>query len=130
MTDRRFTLPSFAKINWLLRILGKREDGFHELCTIFQTVSLFDEISFEESERIILTCSDGNIPTGETNLIIRAALLLQKEFDVKTGAKIHLEKRIPAPGGLGGGSSNAAVALLGLAALWELPIEFEKLVGL
>ena len=130
MTDKSFTLPSFAKINWLLRILGRREDGFHELCTIFQTVSLFDELTFEESDKISLDCDDKNIPTGETNLIIKAAGLLKNETGVKNGAKIFLKKRIPAPGGLGGGSSNAAVALLGLAALWNLEIGFEELVGL
>jgi len=130
MTVKSFTLPSFAKINWLLQILGKREDGFHELCTIFQAVSLADEITFEESDEISLSCNIQNIPTGETNLIIKAANVLNKEFGVKKGAKIHLEKRIPAPGGLGGGSSNAAVALLGLATLWNLEIEFEKLVEL
>ncbi len=128
MTDKSFTLPSFAKINWLLRILGRREDGFHELCTIFQTVSLFDEITFEESDDIKLTCDTANIPVDETNLIIKAALLLKKEFGVEKGAKIHLVKRIPAPGGLGGGSSNAAAALLGLAAPWNLDVEFERLV--
>lgn len=128
MTDQSFTLPSFAKINWLLRILGKREDGFHELCTIFQTVSLTDEITFENSDDLLLTCSNENIPTGETNLIIKAARHLKAEFNVSSGARIHLDKRIPAPGGLGGGSSNAAIALLGLATLWNLEIEFEKLV--
>src|SRR5687768_15345071 len=116
MTDKSFTLPSFAKINWLLRILGKREDGFHELCTIFQTVSLFDELTFAESDRLFLTCDDKNIPTDETNLILKAATRLKSEFNLRKGAHIKLEKRIPAPGGLGGGSSNAAVALLGLAA--------------
>lgn len=128
MTAQSFTLPSFAKINWLLRILGRREDGFHELCTIFQTVSLADEITFEESERISLTCSDSNLPTDETNLIVKAAHYLKNEFAVGRGARIHLEKRIPAPGGLGGGSSNAAIALLGLATLWNLDIAFERLV--
>jgi len=128
MTNKSFTLPSFAKINWLLRILGKREDGFHELCTVFQTVSLFDEITFEESVDLTLACDDQNIPTGETNLIFKAAERLRDEFNIKKGARIHLEKRIPAPGGLGGGSSNAAVALLGLATLWKLEIGFEKLV--
>ena len=127
MTDQSFTLPSFAKINWFLRILGKRADGFHELCTLFQTVSLFDEITFTESERLALTCNLEDIPTGEANLMIRAATLLKNEFDVRTGAAMHLEKRIPAPGGLGGGSSNAAVTLLGLSTLWELKIGFEKL---
>jgi 4-diphosphocytidyl-2-C-methyl-D-erythritol kinase len=128
MTAKSFTLPSFAKINWLLRILGKREDGFHELCTVFQTVSLCDEISFTAGDGLLLTCNDKVIPTDERNLIFKAATVLKQESGTFQGAQIHLEKRIPAPGGLGGGSSNAAVALLGLAALWDLEIEFEKLL--
>jgi 4-diphosphocytidyl-2-C-methyl-D-erythritol kinase len=128
MTNKGFTLPSFAKINWFLRILGKREDGFHELCTIFQTVSLYDEIKLEESDEITLTCNLGNFPVDETNLIVKAATVLKNEFKIKKGARIHLEKRIPAPGGLGGGSSNAAVALYGLATLWNLDVGFQKLL--
>jgi 4-diphosphocytidyl-2-C-methyl-D-erythritol kinase len=127
MIENSFTLPSFAKINWNLKILGKREDGFHELCTIFQTVSLCDEITFEGDDGLSLNCSDEKIPTDETNLILQVANILKKEFNVKSGAKIRLEKKIPAPGGLGGGSSNAAIALLGLATLWNLEIDFEKL---
>lgn len=127
MINKSFTLPSFAKINWLLRILGQRDDGFHELCTVFQTVSLCDEITFTESAELNLTCDQSQIPTDERNLILKAAKLLRREFNVKNGARIHLKKRIPAPGGLGGGSSNAAVALLGLATLWNLEIGFEKL---
>ena len=123
-----FKLPSFAKINWQLRILGKRDDGFHELCTIFQTVSLSDELTFEENDEFILTCNNASIPTGEKNLINKAAQILRNEFEVKKGAKLHLDKQIPAPGGLGGGSSNAAVALLGLATLWDLQIDFDNLL--
>ena len=123
-----FKLPSFAKINWQLRILGKRDDGFHELCTIFQTVSLSDEITFEENDEFILTCNNASIPTDEKNLINKAAQILRNEFEVKNGAKLHLDKQIPAPGGLGGGSSNAAVGLLGLATLWDLQIDFDNLL--
>ena len=128
MTEFSFKLPSFAKINWFLRVLGKREDNFHELCTIFQTVSLFDEITFSKSDELVLSCDDKKIPTDESNLIIKAAYVLREQFGLKYGAKIHLEKRIPSPGGLGGGSSNAAIALLGLVKLWNLKIEFEDLV--
>ncbi len=128
MPKESFTLPSFAKINWFLRVLGKREDGFHELCTLFQTVSLADEITFSASDELVLTCNDEKIPTDESNLIIKAANVLHENCNVKTGAKIHLEKRIPSPGGLGGGSSNAAIALFGLIKLWELEIEFADLV--
>lgn len=122
-----FTLPAFAKINWFLRVLGKRDDDFHEICTAFQTVSLHDKLTFSESERIVLTCDQPNVPIDERNLIFRAALALQEKFKLKTGARIHLEKRIPSPGGLGGGSSNAAIALLGLLKLWQIEINFEEL---
>ena len=117
-----FTLPSFAKINWTLRVLGKRVDGFHELFTVFQTVSLHDTIHFAESETLELTCDDPSVPTDERNLIIKAAKALQTMTCTDKGAAIHLEKSIPSPGGLGGGSSNAAVALIGLKKLWEIDI--------
>jgi 4-diphosphocytidyl-2-C-methyl-D-erythritol kinase len=127
MPGKTFTLPSFAKINLYLKVLGKRDDGFHELCTVFQTVSLHDRLTFEENEKLLLTCDDPSIPAGGENLIIKAAGILRDNFGVAKGARIHLEKKIPAPGGLGGGSSNAAVALLGLAKLWEIKITPEEL---
>ncbi len=117
-----FTLPSFAKLNLLLRVIGKREDGFHELFTIFQTVSLQDTIRFAHSDKLELGCDDPAIPTDDRNLILRAANALREFADVEKGADIYLEKQIPSPGGLGGGSSNAAVALIGLSRLWELDI--------
>ncbi len=115
-----FTLPSFAKINLLLSILGKRDDGFHELFTVFQTVSLHDSLTFEMSNGLTLTSNLKYLPTDERNLVIRAAKLLRQRFDINKGATVHLEKRIPSPGGLGGGSSNAAVALIGLKRLWQI----------
>ncbi len=123
-----FTLHSFAKINLDLRVIGKRSDGYHELFTVFQTVSLCDDISFELSKSSELTCSDHKIPTDERNLIVRAANILRERFAVSGGAAIHLEKRIPAPGGLGGGSSNGAVALIGLTRLWGIDISFEEML--
>ncbi len=128
MSEIIFTLPSFAKINWLLRILGKRNDNFHEICTVFQMVSLHDKLSFSRCDEIILTCSDKQIPTNEENLIVKAALELKRKYNFNGGAKIFLEKNIPAPGGLGGGSSNAAVALFGLIKLWEIEVDFGELV--
>ncbi|MCY7344688.1 MAG: 4-(cytidine 5'-diphospho)-2-C-methyl-D-erythritol kinase [Pyrinomonadaceae bacterium] len=127
MPENQFKLPSFAKINLFLRVLGKRADGFHEICTIFQTVSLCDYLTFSADDEIILTCDDKKIPLGDGNLIVRAAKILRENFAAGKGAKIHLEKNIPAPGGLGGGSSNAAVALIGLAKLWKVTIGFEDL---
>ncbi len=122
-----FSLPSFAKINWNLRIFGKRDDGFHDLFTVFQTVSLHDTISFAEDEFLRLTCSDATVPTDDRNLIIEAAKCLLDDGGVEKGARIHLEKRIPSPGGLGGGSSNAAVTLTGLKRLWQLEISDHEL---
>ncbi len=120
-----FSLPSYAKINWQLRILGKRPDGFHELFTVFQSVSLHDTITFNESfdQKLTLTSDIEAVPTDASNLITRAARALQDRLGIKKGAAIHLEKRIPSPGGLGGGSSNAAVTLIGLHRLWGLEID-------
>jgi len=101
---------SYAKINWSLRITGKRPDGFHELETVFQAISLHDELTFRPSDALSLTCDDPAIPADDTNLIIRAARA------VEATAAIELHKRIPAGGGLGGGSSNAAVTLQTLGA--------------
>ena len=116
------SLPSFAKINWTLRILGRRDDGFHELFTVFQTVSLCDTITFEQSDDVSVTCSDPAVPTDERNLVIKAARSLGRATNSTRGAKLHLDKKIPSPGGLGGGSSNAAVTLIGLTRLWDLEI--------
>ena len=114
------TLPSFAKINWFLRILGKRPDGYHEIETVLQTISLHDEITFKvetDDGLLSLTCDDPSIPTSDENLIIRAANALRDQRSY--GADITLKKRIPAQGGLGGASSNAAVTLLALNKLWR-----------
>ena len=113
--------PSFAKINWFLRILGKRPDGYHEIVTVLQTISLQDELTIQLSENgpIKLTCDDPAIPTGWDNLVLKAVEFLIDGFQDYVGAEIHLEKRIPAMGGLGGASSNAAVTLLAINKLWK-----------
>lgn len=123
-----FLLPSFAKVNLDLRVIGKREDGYHELFTVFQTVSLHDDITFEKCDGLELTSRHGGIPTDGRNLIVKAAASLRERFAVTAGARMHLRKRIPAPGGLGGGSSNAAVALLGLKRLWQLEMSFDEML--
>ena len=115
------SLPSFAKVNLHLRVLGKREDGYHDIFTVFQTVSLHDTLIFEESEdKVTLECEAPDVPTDSSNLIVRAAEGLRSEFGISRGADIRLEKRIPMGGGLGGGSSNAAAALIGLARVWGI----------
>jgi 4-diphosphocytidyl-2-C-methyl-D-erythritol kinase len=114
------SLPSFAKINWSLEILGKRPDGYHEVDTLLQTISLHDDLHFAPDDRILLSCDQPGIPTDHQNLIVRAANVLRESCGVRGGVRITLEKRIPAKGGLGGASSNAAVTLLALTRLWKI----------
>jgi 4-diphosphocytidyl-2-C-methyl-D-erythritol kinase len=104
-------VKSFAKINWALRITGKRPDGFHDLETVFQTISLHDDLTFTPADRMSLTCDDPTIPVDDSNLVLRAARAVNA-----APMAIDLRKRIPAGGGLGGGSSNAATTLLALGA--------------
>jgi len=122
-------LPSFAKINLGLEIRGKREDGYHEVRTLFQTVDLMDTLEFAltSSGVINLQGDDPTVPWDEKNLIYRAACLLGERFSVPAGVNIKVQKRIPAGSGLGGGSSNAAVTLLALNRLWELRLDLEAL---
>jgi 4-diphosphocytidyl-2-C-methyl-D-erythritol kinase len=132
VNESTLKLPSFAKINRTLRILGKRSDGFHEIESILQTVSLQDELTFTRriDQEIVLTCDSPAIPTDSSNLIVRAASVLKELARAPYGTSIHLTKRIPAQGGLGGGSSNAAVALLALNYLWELGLDNIQLEAL
>jgi 4-diphosphocytidyl-2-C-methyl-D-erythritol kinase len=128
----QFTVPSFAKINWSLRVLGKREDGYHEIHTVLQTVSLHDVLHFQRDAdpQVKLICNDPQVPADHTNLIMLAAQLLQARFNPNAGATIRLEKKIPAGGGLGGGSSNAAVTLLVLSQLWNLDLLLPEMINL
>lgn len=131
MTTNTLKLPSFAKINWFLRVLGKRPDGYHEVVTVLQTISLCDEITFVSGDRVgglTLKCDDPAIPVGSDNLIIQAAGALRDRYQVAYGAEIKLNKRIPTKAGLGGGSSNAAVSLLALNALWGCDFTVEELM--
>jgi len=117
-----FSLPSFAKINLWLEVKGRRPDGYHELFTVFQTIDLRDQLYFEDASGggIELECDADGIPTDGRNLVIKAAFALKEHFRVERGARIRLAKVIPTGGGLGGGSSNAAVTLLGLCRLWSI----------
>ena len=123
----KFKTP--AKINLGLHIHGKREDGFHELETIFQMVSLYDDVELELlPPGIKLECDTPGVPTDDTNLACKAALLLRQTYQVEgKGVNIRLKKNIPFGAGLGGGSGNAAGVLMGLNRLWNLKIEREKL---
>lgn len=121
-----------AKINLGLHIHKKREDGFHELETILQMVTWFDELQLEGTcEKVELFCDNPEIPNDETNLVVKAARLLQKHFPGRcAGVNITLKKSIPSGAGLGGGSGNAAGVLLALNHLWDLKISRENLIAL
>jgi 4-diphosphocytidyl-2-C-methyl-D-erythritol kinase len=116
-------LNSPCKVNLILNILGKRPDGFHELETVMQPVPIFDRLSFEKGgSDVALTCNNPELPTDSGNLVFRAAELFRATAKIKDGVRIHLEKRIPLAAGLGGGSGNAAITLVGLNQIFGLPL--------
>ena len=130
--SKKLQFKTPAKINLGLHIHKKREDGFHELETILQMVTWFDELQLEgTSEKVELFCDTPEIPNDETNLVVKAARLLQKHFPGRcAGVNITLKKSIPSGAGLGGGSGNAAGVLLALNHLWDLKISRENLIAL
>jgi len=114
-------LRAHAKVNLALEVLGLREDGYHELRTLFQTISLHDDITLRpQGKGVTIRCDHPAVPTDETNLAVRAARDLQRFARMTQGVEITLKKRIPVAGGLGGGSSDAAAVLMGLDRLWRL----------
>lgn len=121
-----------AKINLMLDVLHKRPDGFHEVEMIMTMVDLADRLELSELPRdtIIITSQAGYIPLDEKNLAFQAARLIKDRYGVRRGVHIHLDKHIPVAAGLAGGSSDAAAALRGLNALWELGIPQEELLQL
>ncbi len=120
-------LGAFAKVNRSLVVLGLRPDGYHEIDTLFQTIDLSDEIRFEEEKRLTLSIAGSAVPADDSNLVLRAAQALSERAGGDRGARLHLSKKIPVGAGLGGGSADAAAALLGLNALWRLGLTVEEL---
>ncbi|MFC2009406.1 4-(cytidine 5'-diphospho)-2-C-methyl-D-erythritol kinase [Chloroflexota bacterium] len=120
------TWRAYAKINLTLEVLGKREDGYHEIASVVQAINLYDVLSFQPKEHIYLDC---NIPelVSPNNLVFKAAKLLQDFTGSSRGAAISMKKAIPMASGLGGGSSDAAVALQALNEIWELDLSSEDL---
>ncbi len=121
-----------AKVNLFLEVLGKRPDGYHEILTFMAAVRLYDTLRIESAPEgdVRLTCNEPAVPTGDENLIVRAAQLLRDASGAKHGARIRLTKRIPMQAGLAGGSTDAAAALLGLNDVWQTglsPSELEQL---
>jgi 4-diphosphocytidyl-2-C-methyl-D-erythritol kinase len=117
-----------AKLNLFLEVLGLRGDGYHELETVMQTVTLYDELTLERAPSgIRLVAESPDVPQTRENLVVKAAELLSEHAGRRLGASIRLEKHIPVGAGMGGGSSDAAAALLGLNTLWGLDLKRETL---
>jgi 4-diphosphocytidyl-2-C-methyl-D-erythritol kinase len=129
-----------AKVNLTLEILGKREDGYHEINSVMQTINIQDTLTFTKSKKIQLIPKYNNLPKDDSlhinnidiskNLVYKATELLKKETGYSEGATIHLEKNIPSSAGLGGGSSDAASTLKGLNKLWNLNLSDRKLANI
>jgi len=130
--QRSMFVPAYAKINLTLAVLGKREDGYHDLSSVLQTISLHDTLRLtpNRSGRITVHADSPELNTPH-NLALRAAETVREVAgDDALGAEIELLKAIPSPGGLGGGSSDAASVLLALDALWETRLSHERLTAL
>ncbi len=130
--SNEISVRSPAKINWTLDVLGRRDDGYHEVRTILQTIDLSDTVTVAAAEGLELELSGSfdalRTEDSEDNLAYRAAQLLRDQHRVETGALIKLEKRIPIAAGLGGGSSNAAATLRALRALWRLSVSDDEML--
>jgi 4-diphosphocytidyl-2-C-methyl-D-erythritol kinase len=122
-------LRAYAKINLGLDVTGTRENGYHEVRMIMQTVDLYDEIFLEKSDGREIICENSreDLPEDDGNLAVRAASLLIKQFDIPSGVKIRLKKNIPVAAGMAGGSSDAAAVLAGMNGLFGLNLSDEEL---
>jgi 4-diphosphocytidyl-2-C-methyl-D-erythritol kinase len=126
----KWTALAPAKINRELRVGRIRPDGYHEVRSRMVSIDLADRLSAEASEGLEFSCDDPAVPSGAENLAVRAAQLLAQEAGIAPRARLTLEKRVPMGGGLGGGSADAAVALLLLDRLWALETPQDRLQGL
>ena len=124
-------LNAYAKINLTLDVLGDRPDGYHDIETVMHTIELHDSITLrEDGDGIAVRCASPDVPQDTQNIVHRAASLLKETFRVPRGVEVELTKCIPIASGLGGGSSDAAVTLLGLAQMWKLRLSERQLLDL
>lgn len=124
-----YTVKAPAKINLALDVLSKRPDGYHNVAMIMQTIALYDTITVRSGfEGIKLTSDSSQIPIDETNIAYKAAQYLSTKYNVKRGAHIHIEKRIPIAAGLAGGSTDAAAVLKLLNKEWNLKLSKAELM--
>lgn len=123
-------LKAYAKINLGLDVIGKREDGYHEVRMIMQTIRLYDKLCMKKmnKEDIVIKTNLAYLPTNENNLVYKAIQLLRDEFQIKQGLYVELEKHIPVAAGLAGGSSDAAAALVGMNKLFHLQLSKKELM--
>jgi 4-diphosphocytidyl-2-C-methyl-D-erythritol kinase len=121
LDERQIVIDAPAKLNLGLEVIGRRDDGFHEIATIFVAIDLYDRVSLLPADDLELSCDDDSL-AGTDNLAMRALELLREETSYPGAARLHLSKRIPAAAGLGGASSDAAAALLGGRELWHLDL--------
>ena len=126
---KELKLKAMAKINLGLDVLRKREDGYHDLRMIMQSIYLYDQIRIRQTQKpgIRLSVNLGYLPAGPENLVYKAADLLMKEFGITQGVAIDLQKYIPVAAGLAGGSSDAAAVLIGVNRLFHLGLTLEEL---
>jgi len=123
------TVRAPAKINLSLEVLGRRTDGYHELISVMQTVTLWDTLQFKPHSAVTMTCSDAQLGVA-CNLVMGAIRLVKNKYHVAAGCSVHLEKCIPSAAGLGGGSSDAAATLVSLARLWNLDMDCATFIDL
>jgi 4-diphosphocytidyl-2-C-methyl-D-erythritol kinase len=122
------TEHAYAKLNLSLEVMGRREDGYHDLVSVMQLIELHDTLRFGPASELEVECDSEELAAeGEANLVLRAARLLQDSAGVREGARIVLWKRIPMSAGMGGGSSDAAATLRGLARLWGLRLREDEM---
>ena len=125
------SLNAYAKINLCLDVVGRLENGYHQVRMIMQTVGIHDTLTFERTAGEIRITSDaGEIPLGEDNLIYRAASLMRERFQIAGGVSVHLEKRIPVAAGMAGGSTDAACTMKAMNLLYDLGLSEEELCTL
>ena len=121
LSPSQVTVVAPAKINLHLGVGAVRADGYHELATVFQALDLTDELTAVAADDLTLTVDDEDLPTGPENLAMKAAMLLREEYEVDAGAAMKLTKSIPVAGGMAGGSTDAAAALVACNVLWGAP---------
>ncbi len=123
-------LNAYAKINLGLDVVRKREDGYHEVLMIMQTINMYDHLTMNtlEEDKIVLTTNLSFLPIDENNLVYKAVKLIKEKHNIKTGVSIELEKHIPVAAGMAGGSTDCAAALVGMNKLFDLKLSTQTLM--